>query len=814
MLKFGPYLVDLAAGEVRKNGSRIRLQDKPLRVLAMLVERQGQLVTREELQKHLWPEDTFVDFETGLNTAVSKLRDALSDNAENPRYIETIPRRGYRFLMAVEFADLNPRTRNGVITVAAEKNTLLDPSLAEKESPGPPQPAVESPAMSAASALPHAFVREAPGKKSALRATIWIPVAAAVVLASLAGGYFYFRRAPRLTDKDTIVLADFTNTTGDAIFDDTLKTALNVSLRQSPFLDLLPERRVGETLQEMTRPPDTKLAPEVARELCQRAGARAYIAGSIGSLGSEYVLGLKAVNCQSGDTLVQEQVTAKTKERVLDALSEAASQLRGGLGETLASVQKFDVPLRQATTPSLEALKAWSVGLAKNRSPEALTSFQRAVELDPNFTMAYRSLGGYYLDLSENTRAADYLTKAFQLREHTYESERLLVTADYYSFVTGELDKAAKAFQEDIEIYPRATGAYEDYAGVLASLGQYEKAVQVTKKTMHLEPEVEEWYENLGILDVNLQRFAEAQGALREAQKRGNTLGLHIILYALAFITSDSAAMAEQEKSFAAIPEYEAYGLAMASDTQAYSGHLAQASELARRAVESAVHADNKENGGVFLTNAALRQAAYGNSAEARQSAEAALRLAPASQGTEVEAALALAMAGNTARAESVAQDLGKLFPLDTQMQLLWLPAIRAQLALNKKNPTYALNILQAASPIELGNVPFGTTTGLYHLYVRGQAYLAAGQGAAAAAEFQKLIDHSGILLNCWTGALAHLGVARANALQARTSEGPDADAARLRALAAYKDFLTLWKDADPDIPILKQAKSEYAKLP
>ncbi|MGA2811511.1 MAG: hypothetical protein ABSG16_08945 [Candidatus Acidiferrum sp.] len=650
-------------------------------------------------------------------------------------------------------------------------------------------------------------------RASVLRTTLWISLATAVVLALVTGSYLYSHRTPKLTDKDTIVLADFANSTGDTIFDDALKTALDVSLRQSPFFNVLSDSRIAQTLQQMTRPAGIKLTPEIARELCQRAGGKAYISGSIGSLGSEYVLGLKVVDCQSGDVLTKEQVTAKSKETVLDALGVAASKLRGQLGESLASVQKFNVPLYQATTPSLEALKAWSLGLDKNRSVEALTNFQRAVKLDPNFAMAYRSLGGYYLGLSENTRAADYLTKAFQLREHTDESERLLVTADYYSFVTGELDKAAKAFQEEIEIYPRATGAYEDYAGVLASLGQYEKAAELTKKAMSLESEIEEWYENLGFLDVNLQRFAEARGALREAQKRSNTLGLHTILYALAFLTSDSAAMAEQEKSFAAIPDHETYGLAMASDTQAYSGHLAQASELARRAVESAVHTDNRENGGVFLANAALRQAAYGNFGEARQSAGAALRLAPASQGTEVEAALALAMAGDTARAESVAQNLGKLFPLDTQMQLLWLPAIRAQLALDRRNPTYALTPLQAASPMELGNVPFGTTTGLYHLYVRGQAYLAAGQGSAAAAEFQKIIDHSGIVWNCWTGALAHLGVARANALQARTSQGPDADAARLRALAAYKDFLALWKNADPDIPILKQAKSEYAKL-
>ena len=289
---------------------------------------------------------------------------------------------------------------------------------------------------------------------------------------------------------------------------------------------------------------------------------------------------------------------------------------------------------------------------------------------------------------------------------------------------------------------------------------------------------------------------------------------LHNALYALAFLGSDSAAMAEQQQWFAGKPEYENLGLALASDTEAYAGHLGKARELTKRAVDSAIRADSKETGAIWQANAAQREAAYGNSAEARQSAAEALKLAPTSQGVEVEAALAFAMAGDAARAESLAQDLNKRFPLDTQMQSLWLPAIQAQLALNRKNPAAALSALQAASPIELGQIPFvANISCLYHVYVRGEAYLAAGQGSAAAAEFQKILDHSGIVWNCWTGALAHLGVARANALQARTSQGADADAARVRALAAYKDFLTLWKDADPDIPILKEAKAEYAKL-
>jgi serine/threonine protein kinase/tetratricopeptide (TPR) repeat protein len=651
---------------------------------------------------------------------------------------------------------------------------------------------------------------------------LWkILVPAAVILVAAAiGGTLYFRfhqTTHRLTDKDTVVLADFANSTGDAVFDDTLKTALTVSLRQSPFLNVLSDSDVAKTLQQMTRPANTKLTPEVARELCLRAGSKAYIAGSIGGLGSEFVLGLKAVNCQSGDTLAQEQLTAASKEKVLDALGEAASKLRGELGESLAMVQKFDVPLEQATTSSLEALKAYSLGIkaSNEKGTGAELSYeQRSIDLDPNFAMGYRAVGNIYDALGETGRASEYLTKAFQLREHASEREKLTITADYYSSVTGELDKAAQTYQEEIESYPREPRAYNSLGGVYSLQGQYEKSAELTSQALRLRPDSVAQYVNLANDALALQHFDEARRIILEAQARKlNDFGLHVALYAIAFLGADSAEMAEQQQWFAGKPE-ENLGLALASDTEAYAGHMGKARELTKQAVDSAVRADSKENGAIWLANAALEQAASGNATEARQSAAEALKLAPTSPGVEVEAAIVFAILGDTARAESLAQDLGKRFPLDTQMQSLWLPAIQAQLALDKKNPTAALNLLQAAFPIEMAQIGFINSISCLHpTYIRGEAYLAAGQGSAAAAEFQKILDHSGIVWNCWTGALAHLGVARANALQSRTSQGADADAARVRALAAYKDFLTLWKDADPDIPILKEAKAEYAKL-
>jgi tetratricopeptide (TPR) repeat protein/class 3 adenylate cyclase len=651
----------------------------------------------------------------------------------------------------------------------------------------------------------------------ARRKKLALGMVAAGAIASLAGWLFLPRHTHTLNEKDTIVLDDFANSTGDPVFDDTLKTALTVSLRQSPFLNVLSDSEVAKTLQQMTRPADTKLTPAVAREVCQRAGSKAYLAGTIGSLGSQYVLGVKAVNCRSGDTLAEEQVTAASKENVLDTLGQAATKLRGELGESLATVQKLDVPLEQATTSSLEALQAYSLAVkASNQkgNAAALSYDQRAIQLDPNFALGYNAVGDDYYNLGELGRASEYYIKAFQLREHASQREKLSIAADYYRNVTGELDKAAQTYQEAIESYPRRAGAYGNLGNAYGEQGQYEKAAEITRQAVRLAPDSVLAYANLANFTLALQRFDEARQSIHEAQARKlDNFIFHSALYALAFLGADSVAMGEQQQWFAGKPE-ENFGLALASDTEAYGGHLRKARELTKRAVDSAIRADSKENGAIWQANAAVQQAAYGNAAEARQSAAEALKLADTSQGVESEATLAFAMAAETARAESLAQDLGKRFPLDTQMQSLWLPAIQAQLALNKKNPAAALNTLQAASRMELGTIPFvANLSCLYHVYVRGEAYLTAGHGSAAAAEFQKILDHSGIVWNCWTGALAHLGVARANALQARTSQGADADAARVRALAAYRDFLALWKDADPDIPILKEAKAEYAKL-
>jgi tetratricopeptide (TPR) repeat protein len=655
--------------------------------------------------------------------------------------------------------------------------------------------------------------------KAALDAkVVWAVILLLACGAGMAGrSYYRSRQSRRLTDKDTVILADFANRTGDPLFDGTLKTGLAIALQQSPFLSVVSEQRVAATLQAMTRPPGTKLTPDLAGELCQRTGSKAYIAGTIAGMGGEYVLDLKAVNCRNGDTLAREQATATAKESVLPALGEAASRLRGQLGESLATVQKFDVPLVEATTSSLEALKAYSQGeqAFREKGPAAALPYaQQAIGLDPNFAAAYAEVGMDYSSLGQVGRAREYFTKAFQLREHASQREKLAIDALYYRNVTGELEKTLEARQQLVAGFPREFRGFTSLSTDFASLGQYEPAIEATREALRLNPDHVVPYDDLAEYLLAQQRFDEAREIIQQAQSRGlDNLLLHNALYAMGFLRGDFAALEEQEKWYAGRPE-ENYGLALSADTEAYSGHVEEARLMSRRAQNSALAADSQETAAIWQANEALWEAAYGYPRQAEQFAAAALKTAPASQGVQVEAALAFAMAGSGARAESMARDLNQDFPLDTQVQSLWLPAVRAQVALERKDSADALAALPMASSLDVGLIPFvNNISCLYPVYVRGEAYLAAGQGRAAAGEFQKILDHGGLVWNCWTGALAHLGLARANALQFRTSRGAEADAARVRALAAYKDFVMLWKEADPSIPVMKAARTEYSRL-
>ena len=649
--------------------------------------------------------------------------------------------------------------------------------------------------------LPEGHPRGVPLRK------VLVP-AALILVAAAIGGTLYFRSrqaTARLTEKDTIVLSDFDNKTGDAVFDDTLKQGLSVQLEQSPFLALVSERKVNETLKLMGRPAGDRLTPEVTREVCERTSSKAMLAGSIAGLGSQYVIGLKAVNCDTGDVLAEAQQQAAGKEAVLKALDAAAVSLRSKLGESLSSVQKYATPVEEATTPSLEALKAYSLGV-KTEYAKGLTAglpfYKRAVEIDPNFAMAYSGMSNVYWALNEVGQGAENIRKAYELREKVSERERFAIEADYFVFATGELEKAAQTLELWQQTYPRDYFPYRRLGNISATLGNWEKALEVFREALRLEPNMVANYLNLAQTYVILNRLDEAEAVYKQAEER--KLEDELMLqnrYQLAFLKGNAAQMAQLVSAAMGKPGFEDLLLAAQADTEGWYGKLKNAHELTRRAMDSAQHNDAKETAATYQAAAALREVEVGNREQARAEANAALKLAP-NRDVRAIAALALARAGDTAEAEKLAAELDKTFPLHTRVQRYWLPTIRAAVALQRKDPNRAIELLKVASTVEL-SYPTNLAILLCPAYLRGEAYLMLHDGNAAAAEFQKFIDHRGLVADFPWGALARVGLARAYAMQGDTA----------KARTAYQDFLTLWKDADPDIPILKEAKAEYAEL-
>jgi tetratricopeptide (TPR) repeat protein/tRNA A-37 threonylcarbamoyl transferase component Bud32 len=639
------------------------------------------------------------------------------------------------------------------------------------------------------------------------RRVLWITGALVVVVAAVVASYFLFRRPAKLTEKDTVVLADFVNTTGDPVFDGTLRQGLSSQLEQSPFLNLLSDDRLGQTLSLMGKPKDTRLTPELARELCQRTASTAVLDGSIAQVGTQYLLTLKAVNCSNGESLASTQAQVGDKNRVLDALGKATSEIRSKLGESLSSVQRFDTPLEQATTPSLEALKAYSLGqevLGEKGDPAAAVPlFERAVRLDPNFAVAYAALGTSYMNLGQEILPAQNMKRAYELRDRVSERERFYLEAHYYGTVTGDLEKARQSGNLWAQMYPRDTIPWTNLSVIYTQLGQPEESLAAARQALRLDSNGLT-YSNFVSSLLSLNRLEEAGTALKEAQARNvDSPYLHQNQGQLAFLQNDAAQLAHEAAWFMGKPGYEDAALAFESDAAAYAGHLGKARDLSRQAVASAERAEEKETAATYEAAAALREAAVGNSEEAKRRVAQALRL---SSGREVlfGAALTLSFAGDTVRARLLADDLAKRFPDDTIVRFNYLPTLRAQLALNRKSASQSVEALRTAIPYELG-LPTATVfaPALYPVYVRGIAFLNLNQGNEAAIEFQKILDHSGVVGSEPIGALVHLQLGRAYAMSG--------DAAKARA--AYQDFLTLWKDADTDIPILKEAKAEYAKL-
>jgi eukaryotic-like serine/threonine-protein kinase len=640
----------------------------------------------------------------------------------------------------------------------------------------------------------------------------WIAGTAMVIIGAVAMGYFSSHRLTKLTDKDTVVLAEFTNTTGDTVFDGTLRQGLSSQLEQSPFLNLLSDQRITQTLSFMEQPRDTRLTGELVREVCQRTGSSATIEGSISSLGTQYVLGLKAVNCRNGDLLADEQIVANGKEQVLKALGEAATKLRGKLGESLSTVQRFDTPVEEATTHSLEALQVYSLGqrsLAANADPAiAVPFFRRAIGLDAKFAMAYALLGLNSAYLGQTGLAAENTGKAYQLRDRVSEREKFFIESNYNFLVTGDLEKARQAYELWAQIYPRDTLPPGNMAALYISLGQYDKALEKTREALRLDHGSAASYASLVGCFYLLNRLAEAAATAHEAQAQNlDTAWLRINLYMLAFLQNDAPGMARQVAWSSGKPGLEDILLGLDANTSAYFGQLRKARELSRRAVVSAEQAGERETAAHYEADAALREALFGHTGAAHARATAALILSTdrdAQYGSALAMAFALATRKQIQEVEKLANDLGSRHREDTIVHFNYLPNIRAELALSRNDPLNAIEVLQATTPYELGSPGFGPfMVALYPAYVRGGAYLAMKQGNAAAAEFQKILNHRGVVANGPIGALAHLGVARAHVL----------DGERDKAREAYKDFLTLWKDADPDIPILKEAKAEYTRL-
>jgi DNA-binding winged helix-turn-helix (wHTH) protein/tetratricopeptide (TPR) repeat protein len=763
LYEFGPFRVDPARETLLKAGVAVPLTPKTFQILLVLVRHGQEIVTKDDLMKSVWP-DTFVE-EANLSRNIFMLRKAMGETAQDHRYIVTIPGRGYRLT----------------------ENVRLVPG--------------EEFAIAAAS---HSRVQI---EVKETRSWTWIALAAVLVLAVAAGLWRWLspRRAV-LSAKDTVVLADFANSTGDPVFDDTLRQGLAIELRQSPFLSLISDQRIGHTLRLMGRVPGNRLTPELARGICERTGSAAVLDGSIAPLGKQYVVSLQARSCRNGEVLDQEQTQAARKEDVLNALSRIASRLRNRVGESLTAIQEHNIPLAEVTTPSLEALEAYSTGWKLHTTTGAMAGLpllKRAVEIDPDFALAQATLAREYADLDEPDLSAQTATRAWQLRGRTSERERFYITATYEGLATGNLERARQNDEAWAHTYPRDPVPHAMLSGYPnKAAGRYQQAVAEAEKAVEADPDFAIAYYNLGVNNLYLGRVEEAENVLRRAAGRGLEIDELLMLeHDIAFVKSDRSAM---ERAVARARERSG-GDIWASNKEAfaaaYTGHLRTATTLTRRAVDQAAQEGQVERAALWEAGESLREAFFGDATNATSSAMAALAR---SKNLEVVfgAALALAISGDSARAQALATDLERRFPEDTIVHFSYLPVVRARILLNHGEASKALEQLQVSAPYELGapRLLFGA---LYPIYVRGEAYLAMRQGTEAAIEFQKILDHRGIVGSDPIGALAHLQLARAVAL---TED-------KTKAKTAYQDFFALWKDADAGIPILKQARAEYLRL-
>jgi DNA-binding winged helix-turn-helix (wHTH) protein/tetratricopeptide (TPR) repeat protein len=766
LYEFGPFRVDAEKELLLRGQEVVPLTPKTFQVLLVLVRHSKKLVTKDDIMKTVWP-DTFVE-EANLSRNIFLLRKALGETPQDHQYIVTVPGRGYRL---AEDVQLVPERE---LEIVAASHSKVQVQVYESK--------------------PWA----------------WIAVASFVLLALAAIAFKAFlHRSPVLSARDTLVLADFSNTTGDPVFDLALRQGIAVQLEQSPFLSLISDEQIHRTLRLMGEPADVKLTSEIARQICERTGSAVVLDGSIASLGSEYVLGLRATDCRSGNILDQEQAQVGKKEDVLKALDTMASRFRSRVGESSATLEKHDTPLEDATTPSLPALKAYSTGfkiVGSVGESAAIPFFKQAIEIDPNFALAHATLGLMYGSTGEPALASASTRKAYELRGRTSDREKFFIAAYYDGRTIGDQERAERTCEAWAQAYPRDRMPHLFLAGfILPAFGNYASAAKRAEEAVQLSPDFSIGHLLLAENYLRLDRYDDAEHALRNAAETPPDPDGLLDQYDLDFLRGDSGGMLREETAAHADPEAEDLLLHHKAYVQAYSGRLQEALATLSHASQLAEQGSRHERARLFEVPAAIWNAVVGNDIAARRAATA-LTLQPDDREAEYGIAFALARIGDTVRAEALADDLQKRFPEDTAVGFSYLPTLRALIELRKGQPQKAIDQLQSASPYELGT-PRSKMQGffgaLYPVYVRGEAYLAAGKGAEAAAEFQKILDHRGVVVSDLIGALAHLQIARAY-----TSSGDNT-----RAKTAYQDFLTLWKNADPNIPILKQARFEYVKL-
>jgi DNA-binding winged helix-turn-helix (wHTH) protein/predicted Zn-dependent protease len=774
---FGTFAASAESRELLRQGRKIKIQDQPFEVLLLFLEHPGEVLDRQFFRERLWPDNTYVDFAQSLSTAITKLRQVLGDDAANPRFIETVPRRGYRFIAPV-FAPSR----------SADTPAPIEPVLSSEAHSAAPPPDVQT-------------------RKRVKRPLIWASLGALIIL--LAAGFLVWRHrrsAFILAAKDTVVLADFENSTGESIFNDTLHQALIVEMAQSPVLHILSDRNAAVVYRQMGHSPDDRMSGRTVIELCQRVGGKVVVQGSISSLGTSYLIGLAAIRCDTSKPVAHEQVEASRAEEVIDALGKTAAKLRARLGESLPSIQKYNAPLELATTSSLDALQMYSQALSTWDAKGDLASlpyFKRTIALDPEFAMAYGGLATVYNNMGQADLARDNTVKAFALRARVTEAERAAIEARYYLYVTEEVDKAAQTYAALAQEYPDSAGSLNHLATAELKLGRNEEAAGHLRRALELDPTRAVTYGNLALALMHMNRLEEAATVLADADNRGLRTGYWLqVNYWLAFLNSDQKQMEQSVLASSSIAGAKPLLLSEAADTEAYHGHYRQAMALSVAAAGLMQAAGDKESTASCLARAAMREAEAGNADDAR-SLLARARSLSSDKFIQISTALISSQLGDTKQALALSEALNKQYPRGTFIQNFWLPVIRATVELHAGHALKAAALLPSSSTLDPAVADEFGMTALFPAYVRGQAYVAGGDGVRAAAEFRKLIEERGIVVNSPFGSLAYLGLARSLVLAGQPGQ----------AKQAYGDLFARWSDPDPELPQVRQARAEALRL-